>query len=158
MKDEQKGEDIEIDLPTTPIPQEKEEKSDAPAVMSQAPTKSYQSHKHLFDLIDAIKTLQKPSLIDPLVKQAFDDYIVEIMQKNRNTALNKKPSVANSKIEESDPKLPFVTTKESVQRSSLKSQLSMKSSTRKARDEQDKMDSIEQIQPPNSSKEGQERV
>lgn len=113
MKDEQKGEEIEIDLPTTPVPQDKEEKSNATPVtmVSQAPTKLNQSHKHLFDLIDAIKTLQKPSLIDPLVKHAFDDHVVEIMQKNRN--INKKASVSSSKIEESDPKLPFITTKES---------------------------------------------
>ena len=136
MKDEQKGEDIEIDLPTTPITQEKEEKTEVTPVapVSQPPTKSYQSHKHLFDLIDAIKTLQKPNLINPLIKHAFDDHVVEIMQKNRN--ISKKTSITNTKIEESDSKLPFITTKENnPTRSSLKSQLSMKSSTRKARDE-----------------------
>lgn len=46
---------------------------------TQAPTKLSQPDKPAFNLIDAIKTLQTPYLVDPLAKHEFDSYIVEQM-------------------------------------------------------------------------------
>lgn len=86
-------------------------------------------------MIEAIKTLQSPSLIDPLSKQAFDDLIVEAMQKQRMSTLQKKTSFGGSKIDEP---LAYEQQKDGGQRTGIKLQSQVKWRMKKARDEQDK--------------------
>lgn len=133
------------------VKEDEEMKPEVPPVVTQAPIKP--SYKHLFDLIDAIKTLQKPDLIDPLAKHSFDTSVVETMQKQRTMILQKKSSIASSKLDEHTPKLSFGSSKEDGQRMNVKAQ--MKSSIRKAREDKDKSDSIEHTKPSGSNHQGQ---
>ena len=101
-------------------------------------TKPPRVYKQHLNLIDAIKTLQIPSLIDPLDKHTFDSYIVESMQKQRSIKLHKEVSNASGKLDNSivTKVTSMPSTKDSIaSKGGIKSQISMKSSIRKARDE-----------------------
>ena len=102
-------------------------------------------------MIEAIKTLQSPSLIDPLSKQSFDDLIVEAMQKQRMSTLQKKSSFVGSKIDED---IGYEQQKDVGQRSANKLQSQVKWRLKKARDEQDKAESAKQAKAAPAAKGG----
>jgi len=47
----------------------------------------------LDELVVAIKTLEKPSKVDPLAKHDFDSFIVESFQRQRTVLMHKKSHI-----------------------------------------------------------------
>lgn len=85
-KDEEKKEEVTPEegkevSESVPAPPEEAPKPENEEVQAEtAPSsKPVEKAKPAFNLIEAIKSLQKPFLVDPLAKQEFDVYIVEQM-------------------------------------------------------------------------------